>query len=80
MAARARGEDTPSDPESSGGDNKEEDEYREEGEVIPPPHSPPPDDLPSLGDIFNQQAGISVGTHWPKWSQIETGPLTGLPS
>jgi hypothetical protein len=66
MAARAWGEETPSEPESSGGDNEEEDEGREEGEVTPPPHSPPSKDLPSLGDIFSRHAGISVGTHQPK--------------
>jgi hypothetical protein len=34
-AARDRGEDTPSEPDSSGGDNEEEDEHEEEGEVTP---------------------------------------------
>jgi hypothetical protein len=28
--------------------------------------SPPPEDLPSLGDLFSQQAGISVGAHRAK--------------
>jgi hypothetical protein len=53
VAARAWGEDTPSNPESLGGDDEEEDEDREEGEVTPPPHSLPPEDLPSLGDMFS---------------------------
>jgi hypothetical protein len=55
-----RGEETPSKLEFSRGDDEEEDEDREEGKVTPPPHSPPPKDLPSLGDIFNRQVGISV--------------------
>jgi hypothetical protein len=66
VATRVRGEETPSEPESSGGDNEEEDEDREEGQVTPLPHSPPPEDLPSHGDIFSRQAGISVGVHRPK--------------
>jgi hypothetical protein len=60
-ASRARGEDTPSEPESSGGNDQEEDEYGEEGKVTPP-HSPPCEALPSLGDIFSRQAGIAVST------------------
>jgi hypothetical protein len=72
MKARARGEDTSSEPESSKGDNEEEDEDGKELEVTPPPHSLPPEDLPSLGDIFNRQAGISVDVGQPKCSQMET--------
>jgi hypothetical protein len=49
VVARARGEDTPSEPESLGGDDEEEDEDEEEGEVTPLPHSSLPEDLPSLG-------------------------------
>jgi hypothetical protein len=49
-----------------GGGIEEEDEDKEEGEVTPPPHYSPPEDLPSLGDLFNQQTGISVGTRQPK--------------
>jgi hypothetical protein len=60
-AARERGEDTPSEPESSGADDEEEDKDMEEAEVTPPPHSPPLEDLPSLGDLFSQQAGVSIG-------------------
>jgi hypothetical protein len=45
MAARVWGEKTPS----------------EDREIPPSPHSPPPEDLPSLGDLFSQQTGISVG-------------------
>jgi hypothetical protein len=65
-AAREWWEDTPFEPESSGGDNEEEDENIEEGVVTPPHHSTLPEDIPSLGDIFNRQAGISVGpnSHW----------------
>jgi hypothetical protein len=65
---RARGEDTPSEPGSLGGDDEEEDEDGEEGEVTPPPHSPPPEDRPLLGDIFSQQAGVSVSAGQPKRS------------
>jgi hypothetical protein len=50
----ARGEGTPSEPESSGGDDEEEDEDEEESEVTPPPHSPLYKSLSSLGDIFSR--------------------------
>jgi hypothetical protein len=63
MAARARGEDTPSELESLGGDNEEEDKDGEESEVNPPPHSPPCEALPLLGDMFSRQEGITVGDH-----------------
>jgi hypothetical protein len=36
-AVMAQGEDTPSEPESSGEDDKEKDKDGEEGEVTPPP-------------------------------------------
>jgi hypothetical protein len=62
-SGRRQGRDTPFEPESSGGDGEEEDEDGEEGEVTPPPHSLLSEDLPSLGDVFNWQAGISVGAH-----------------
>jgi hypothetical protein len=55
---RAQGEDTPSEPESSG-----EDEDREEGKVTPPPHSLPCEALPLLGDIISRQAGIALDVH-----------------
>jgi hypothetical protein len=58
-AVRSWGEETPSRPESSGDDDEDEDE--EEGEITPSPHSPPPQDLPLLGDLFRQQARISIG-------------------
>jgi hypothetical protein len=61
VAAKARGKDIPSESKSSRGDDEEKDEDGEEGEVTPPPHSLLPKDLPSLGDIFSRQAGISVG-------------------
>jgi hypothetical protein len=46
-----------------GDGDKEEDKDEEEGEITPSSHSPPPEDLPSLGDLFSQQAEISVGVH-----------------
>jgi hypothetical protein len=42
---------------------EKEDEDEEEGEVTPSPHSPPPEDLPSLGDLFSQKAGVSINAH-----------------
>jgi hypothetical protein len=74
--ARLRGEDNPSEPESSGEDDEEEDEDGEAGDVTPPPHSPPHDALPLLGDIFSTQAGVAVGLHRSKWPQTETRLLT----
>jgi hypothetical protein len=49
---KAQGEETPSEPESSGDDNEEEEHDKEEGEITPSPHSPPPEDLLSLGGMF----------------------------
>jgi hypothetical protein len=66
VAARAWGEDTPFESESSKGDDEEEDEDGEEGEVTPALHSPPREALPSLGDIFRRQAGIIIGARQPK--------------
>jgi hypothetical protein len=66
-------------PESLGGDDEEEDENGVEGEVTPPPHSPPPEDLPSLDDIFNRQAGIYVSARRTTWSRTKTGSVTGPP-
>jgi hypothetical protein len=74
------GEDTPSEPESSGADNEEEDEDGEEGEVTPPPHSMLPEDLPSLGDIFSQQAWFSIGARRLKRPWTETEPSIDPPS
>jgi hypothetical protein len=71
--ARSQGEETPSEPESSGGGDEEE------GEITPPPHSPPPEDLPSPGDLFSQQAGISVGARQPKCPRTGTGVSFGPP-
>jgi hypothetical protein len=79
VVARVRGEDTPSEPESSGGDDKDEDEDEEEREVTPPPNSLLPKDLPSLGDLFGRQAGIFVGVRRSKWPRMETGPSTDPP-
>jgi hypothetical protein len=78
-AAGARGEETPSEPKSSGGGIEDEDENKEEGVVTSPPHSPPPEDIPSLGNVFNQQAGISIGVRWPKRPWTGTGALFGPP-
>jgi hypothetical protein len=39
---------------------------------------PSPPNLPSLGDLFNQQEGISVGTHRMKHPQIDTEGVSGL--
>jgi hypothetical protein len=75
MAARAWGEDTPSEHESLEGD----DEDGEGGEVTPPPHSPWCEALPFLGDIFNRQVGIIVGACQPKQPLTETGSSTCSP-
>jgi hypothetical protein len=61
VKTRARGEDTPSKPKSSGGDDKEEDEDGEEGEVTSAPHYPSREAPPSLGDIFSRRTEITVG-------------------
>jgi hypothetical protein len=70
---RARGEETPSKPESSKDGDEEEDEDEEYGEITPSPHSPPPEDLPSLGYLFSQQTGISVGVRWTRCPGWELG-------
>jgi hypothetical protein len=74
VAARAHREETPSEPESSGDDDEEEDEHEEEGEITPSPHSPPPEGLPSLGDLFSQQARISIGIRL-MGTRASSGPL-----
>jgi hypothetical protein len=61
MTAGGGGEETPSETESSEDDDEEDDEDEEYGEITPSPHSPPPEYLPSLSDLFSQQAGIFVG-------------------
>jgi hypothetical protein len=77
--ARAQGGGgTPSEPESSGDDDDEEDEDEEEGEITSsPPNLPPPKDLPSLGNLFSQQAEISVGAHRAKhpWARTVSYPV-----
>jgi hypothetical protein len=55
MAARAWGEDTPSEPKSL------DDEEEEEGEVTPPLPSPLSETLLPFGDILSRQAGVAVG-------------------
>jgi hypothetical protein len=78
-AARARGEETPSELESSGDGDEEEDEDEEEGEITPSPHSPPHEDLPSLGDLFSQQTGISVSVRRTRRPRMGIGASPGLP-
>jgi hypothetical protein len=73
---KGMGEDTLSKPKSLGGDDEEEDEDGEEGEVTPPPNFVPPKDLPSLGDIFSQQARITISVSRPKQPRTETMPST----
>jgi hypothetical protein len=51
MAARAQGEYTPSEPESSSEDEEEE------GEVDPPPLSPLHETLSPFEDIISRQGG-----------------------
>jgi hypothetical protein len=53
MAARAQGEYTPSEPESSSEDEEEE------GEVDPPPLSPLHETLSPFEDIISRQGGGS---------------------
>jgi hypothetical protein len=79
MAARAQREETPSESASSRDDDAGEDEVEEDGEKFSSPRSPPlPLNLPSLGDLFNQQEGISVGTHRMKHPQMDTEGVSGL--
>jgi hypothetical protein len=78
VAARARGKETPSEPGSLG-DGDKEDEDEEEGELTPSLPSSPPEVLPSLGDLFSQQAGLSVGTHQVKQPQAVTDASSGPP-
>jgi hypothetical protein len=58
-------------------DDEEEDRDEEEGEITPSPHSLLPKVLPSLSDLFNQQAGISVGAHRTKHPWTVTGGSFG---
>jgi hypothetical protein len=73
MTVRASGENTPSDPESSGDEEEEEDKDEDEGEITPSPHSPPLEDLPLLDYHFSQQVGISVGAHRVKHPRTRAG-------
>jgi hypothetical protein len=59
------GEETPSEPVSM---MKRRMNMERWGEVTLPPHSLPHEDLPSLGDIFSRQVGISIGVHQLKHS------------
>jgi hypothetical protein len=76
----AQGEETPSKLVSSGDGDDEEDEDEEEGEITPSPHSPPPKDLPSLGDLFSQQARIFIGVRRIKCPRMGTRASFGLSS
>jgi hypothetical protein len=72
---------TPSEPDSSGDGDEEEDEDKEEGwggGITPSPHSLSPEDFPSLGDLFSQQAGISVGVHRMKHPRTGIGASSDL--
>jgi hypothetical protein len=78
MAARAKGEETSSKSKSMGDDDVEVDEDEEEGEITPSRQSPPPPkDFPSLGDLFSQQAGISIGVCRMKHPRAGTGRSSG---
>jgi hypothetical protein len=46
---------------------------RKRREITPSLQPPPPKDLPSLGDLFSRQAGISVGA--PRQKRPQTGLL-----
>jgi hypothetical protein len=78
VAVRARVEETPTEPKSSGGGHEVEDEDEEEREVTPLPHSLPLEDLPSPGDVFSQQEGASIGERRPKCPQTRTESSSGL--
>jgi hypothetical protein len=73
MAARVRGEDTPSEPEST------DEEEEEEGEVTPLSLSPPHETIPPLGDIFSRQEGVTVNVHRSKWTWTEADLSVSLP-
>jgi hypothetical protein len=78
-ATRVRGQETPSKPESSGDVDEEEDEDEEEGEITPSLPSSPLEHLPSLGDLFSQQVGISVGARQAKHPRTGTGASSDPP-
>jgi hypothetical protein len=62
------------------GDGDEaEDEDEEQGEITPSPHSPMLEDLPSLGDLFRQQAGISIGARRSEHPQTGIDASFGPP-
>jgi hypothetical protein len=79
MAARAWGEETPSEPKSSRDDNEEEDEDEEEERNNSLSPLSALEDLPSLGDLFSQQAGISVGARQTKRPRMGAGRSSGPP-
>jgi hypothetical protein len=61
VTARMRGEETPSEPESSG-DFDVEDEDNEEGEITPSSHSPPLVDLLLISVGVCQMRCLQMGT------------------
>jgi hypothetical protein len=50
---------------------------RKRGEITPSRQSLPPKDFPSLGDLFSQQVGISVGVCRTKHPRAGTGRSSG---
>jgi hypothetical protein len=48
------------------------------GGITPSPHSLSPEDFPSLGDLFSQQAGISVGVHRMKHPRTGIGASSDM--
>jgi hypothetical protein len=73
------GEETLSEPESLGDGDEEKDEDDEDREITPSLPSSPLKDLPSLGGLFSQQAGISVGARQEKCPRAGTGASFGPP-
>jgi hypothetical protein len=77
QARKQRWWQTPSEPESSGDGDEEVDEDEEEGQTTRSLPSSPPKVLPLFGDLFSQQAGISVGTCRAKRPRAGTGASFG---
>jgi hypothetical protein len=73
MAARAQGEYTPSEPESSSEDEEDE------GEVDSPPLSPLHETLSPFEDIISRQGGVTVSMCQPKRTRTETRSSADLP-
>jgi hypothetical protein len=78
---RAREEETPFKPESSGDDDEEEGEEEEEGETICSPHPPSLEDLPPLGDLFNRQPRhhpASCRSPALRWYTLKRAAISGF--